>query len=869
MGNINFKVVGMGQIYVEKNKSYAGLATLGMDTGPINFNTGDTLGIILEPYLGNHLVNFCDVPQTECDTALNYFYTITDGSGVPPTMVATFGADTPSGANIHVWRVAGAGEVTAYKTVSGKDQLIGTTSGGNGTFTYNIGDLFKIVAVPGSGYAFDKYCNSDPCTNSGTVTNGIFTGTITVPTGNLYTYFKASGGGVIPPTAGIPKAAVFNWCWKVGMATGSCNMPRDSGAVTPGSAVVIQADIANSGYVGKVRCVLKIDGSQILSQDNGALDTFPTGPLWSVRTTYTMPNKNVTLSAEAYSWDGSTWVLTDSKTDIISTSGAGCGNVALDPVSALVDLADTKTYQITMTATVTPFGTGGASFPVMFKSGSGTVLGNCNTDKVTGKCTFVWDYNTIKSSGGSPDITFSDGTSGYYVTAVVGTPGTVGACTSTKTTIVIGKLIKQWTLSVSVKDANTGSLVSGANVTVATAGGPSQSKVTNGTGGGSSGGGTATFIVDEGTVGITITKTGYNNYTNSEYVFMDKTVTYSFVPTPAVPTTGSAQFVSVPSGAAIYLDDNTKSIGVTPRTVDGISAGDHKFTLKLAGYNDSSGNVTVQSGSLAYAYMSMTVLTPTTGSLNITSHPVMGAEVYIDGTDYKVTSSGATLITDIPPGTHKYTLKMTGYKDSTSTFGINAGLTTFIDAEMVPLLTTGSVEIKSTPSGAQVNVDGNDTSKATPASVMNLEPGGHSYKLVLVGYQDGTGGFNINAGEVTTVDVILKAVTPTTGTLTITSDPPNAKVILDGDDIGKVTPAIVKDLTAEKHTYLLKLEGYKDAGAVFTIVEGFTKTINVSLEQITGGTGGDGAGAGIGIGEVLGAAAAGLFILTYLTGSDK
>lgn len=52
MGNINFKVVGMGQLYIEKNKDYAGLAMPGFDTGPINFNTGDTLGIIVEPYLG-------------------------------------------------------------------------------------------------------------------------------------------------------------------------------------------------------------------------------------------------------------------------------------------------------------------------------------------------------------------------------------------------------------------------------------------------------------------------------------------------------------------------------------------------------------------------------------------------------------------------------------------------------------------------------------------------------------------------------------------------------------------------------------------------------------------------------------------------
>lgn len=672
--------------------------------------------------------------------------------------------------------------------------------------------------------------------SSGVIT-GIAPGTVLVNcwdtvTGIASNISTVTVTGVAPPI-GIPKATIFNWCWKVGLASGTCNIPREAGAIPAGSAVVIQADIANSGYAGKVRGVIKVDGSQILSQDNPSLDTFPTGPLWSIRTTYTMPNKNVNLSVEAYIWNGSAWVLSDSKTDIISISAPACSNVSIDPFTALVDPKDMATYKVTMTATVTPTG---SSFPVIFKSGSGTVLGTCNSVVGTGKCTFVWDYNTMKSS--SSDTTFADGTSGYYVTAVVGAAGTVSSCTSTQSTIVVGKLIKQWTLTVIAHNASTGAAVPDATVSVATSGGPSQSKNTDSTG-------KVSFVVDEGTVGITITKGGYNNFTTAEYVFSDKTFTYSFVPTPVVPTTGGVQFVSVPSGADIYLDSGGTSSGKTPLTVNGISPGTHNFTLKLTGYNNSTGTVLIQSGSIAQVYASMPILTPTTGSLNITSHPVMGAEVYIDGTDYHVTTSGATLITDIPPGSHQYTLKLTGYKDSTGTFGVNAGLTTFIDAEMVPLLTIGTVEITSTPSGAEVYIDGTDMSKSTPASIMNLEPGAHTYKLKLSGYIDGLGNFDITAGKITLVDVILRAVTPTTGTLSITSDPPNAKVIIDGTDVGKVTPAIVKDLTAESHTYLLKLAGYKDFGGVVTITAGWTKAVTATLEQIEGGaTTGGGIGAG-------------------------
>lgn len=665
-----------------------------------------------------------------------------------------------------------------------------------------------------------------------------------------YKKFELAGGA---PTVQVPKATIFNWCWTIGTTTGGCSVPRVAPAVPVGSVFTINADIFNASYDGKVRTVFKVDGVQVSSQDK----TMTSMTMWNVAATSTMPNKNTGIAIETYAWDGSTWVLNETKNDIISLTAPACSTVSLDPFTALVDPADTTTYKVTMTATVAPFGTGGASFPVIFKSGSGTVLGTCDSIVGTGKCTFIWDYNILKDT--SPDTTYSDGTAGHYVTAVVGTAGTIGACTSNQSTIVVGKKIKQWTVNIIVKDANTGTFVSGANAVVGTVGGPTKSKYTDGAG-------TASFIVDEGTIGTTITKSGYNNYATAEYVFMNKTFTYSFVPTPIVPTTGSVQFVSVPSGAAIYLDGGVTSSGLTPKTIDGISAGTHSFTLKLAGYNDQSGTVIVQSGSLAYAYASMTVLTPTKGALNITSHPVMGAEVFIDGVDYKVTTSGATLITDISPGTHQYTLKMTGYKDSIGTFGVSAGSTVFIDAEMVPLLTIGSIEITSTPSGAEVFIDNVNTSKTTPASVMNLATGSHSYKLVLMGYQDSMGVFDITAGKVTPVDVILKAIIPTTGTLVIKSDPPNAKVFIDGDDVGKVTPAIIKDLTAESHTYLLKLAEYKDAGAVISITAGFTKTVNVNLEQIV--TPPSGAGEGMGIGGALAVGAAAVVILGYLS-KDK
>ena len=132
--------------------------------------------------------------------------------------------------------------------------------------------------------------------------------------------------------AGVSIATIFNWCWKVGLGSGSCNLPPDTPAVKVGDAVTIQADVVNTGDTGKVRAVIKIDGVQLLSQDNPSLVPLPAGSIWNVRTTYTMPNKNVTLTVEGYGWNGSTWTLNSTKSNVISMTAPSCSSISLDPI---------------------------------------------------------------------------------------------------------------------------------------------------------------------------------------------------------------------------------------------------------------------------------------------------------------------------------------------------------------------------------------------------------------------------------------------------------------------------------------------------------------------------------------------------------
>ncbi len=58
---------------------------------------------------------------------------------------------------------------------------------------------------------------------------------------------------------------------------------------------------------------------------------------------------------------------------------------------------------------------------------------------------------------------------------------------------------------------------------------------------------------------------------------------------------GNINFVSSPSGAYIFLD-NILQAGITPATITSVPAGSHSYLLRLSGYNDAVGTVTVIAG---------------------------------------------------------------------------------------------------------------------------------------------------------------------------------------------------------------------------------------------------------------------------------
>jgi sugar lactone lactonase YvrE len=101
---------------------------------------------------------------------------------------------------------------------------------------------------------------------------------------------------------------------------------------------------------------------------------------------------------------------------------------------------------------------------------------------------------------------------------------------------------------------------------------------------------------------------------------------------------------------------------------------------------------------------------------------------------------------------------------------IVAGAAVVVGVVAVILLTKkkgsdkGSISVTSSPSGAKVSLDGNDTGLATACTISNVSPGGHGITLVKDGYADHTANVTVTAGQTASLNAVL-----TKNSITVTS----------------------------------------------------------------------------------------------------
>ena len=216
---------------------------------------------------------------------------------------------------------------------------------------------------------------------------------------------------------------------------------------------------------------------------------------------------------------------------------------------------------------------------------------------------------------------------------------------------------------------------------------------------------------------------------------------------------GNVFLQTEPNGAQIFLD-NINTNKITPDTIANLPIGNHTFTLKKNNYRDTTFQINV----IAYLTISKNVvLTDIRGSIFIQSVP-SGAEIYVG--DKFTNKYTPDTVKSLISGTYKVTLKYTGYNDTTFYVDVSQNTMSIKNITMVKSIEYGDLYIQSSPSGAGIYLNNNNTSKATPDSIKHLEVGNYNITLKLPDYADTTFSVSIQKDLVTTEYINLREKLP-------------------------------------------------------------------------------------------------------------
>ena len=116
---------------------------------------------------------------------------------------------------------------------------------------------------------------------------------------------------------------------------------------------------------------------------------------------------------------------------------------------------------------------------------------------------------------------------------------------------------------------------------------------------------------------------------------------------------------------------------------------------------------------------------------------------------------------------------------------------------------TGSISVKSEPANARIFLDGKEVG-TTPDVIRSTVSGSHEVELKLDGYEVWSKRVNIEEDKEKALSAVLRIKA---GSLMIESEPTDAKIYLDGEEIG-TTPNAISSIAPDTYEVEVKKDGY-------------------------------------------------------------
>jgi hypothetical protein len=301
----------------------------------------------------------------------------------------------------------------------------------------------------------------------------------------------------------------------------------------------------------------------------------------------------------------------------------------------------------------------------------------------------------------------------------------------------------------------------------------------------------------------------------------------------AIPETsdmiGYFQVESIPAGAEVTFDGVFQ--GETPLiiAVATSSPPPHTMIVTSRGYLPYTKNLQ-ENPPVGQTVTVVAQLQPGSpfGSLVVTSSPG-GALITVDGGSGQ---QAPWTYQGIPSGPHVVQAFLSGYQPFTTQVNIPEGQSVTVNAMLNALTQIGSIQVKSSPSGADVYVDGFFKGNSD-ITVGSMQAGNHQVRIRLAGYEDWSSTVIVTQGAVTIIDATLApASRAPTADIEVSSTPAGAAVFLDGVYQGMTHsggPLELTGISPGDHTLELTIANYKDYQDTISVAPGQITTIDAVL----------------------------------------
>ncbi len=274
---------------------------------------------------------------------------------------------------------------------------------------------------------------------------------------------------------------------------------------------------------------------------------------------------------------------------------------------------------------------------------------------------------------------------------------------------------------------------------------------------------------------------------------------------------------SKPAGAALTIAGEDK--GKTPVLVPVLRAGTYECTLAADGFAPKKFRITVAN---SRPQRIVQPLDSVTGEVRVLAETPQ-VEILLNDKAYGVTagSQEALVLQNVVAGDYALTARKEGYKPYNQQITVKRQENLVINIPSLAGL-PGTMEVVSTPAGAEVYNSRGDLLGTTPCRLADLPAGTATLTFRRKGYEEATRTVRVTAGSEQQVSVALAR---SLGDITFATVPPGIAVTVDTQTLGKTGADVFAcaDLPPGRHILILEHPDY----------EKYTRAVVVEKGQAT------------------------------------